>query len=64
MPVAFSADALSQTAAAQPEATSIRGLEAEDNAAWEAWNQIRSLCNYSPRLSLSESTRATQPHPR
>lgn len=23
---------------------------------WEAWNTIRGLCGYSPRLTLSESS--------
>lgn len=26
----------------------------DDPATWEAWNTIRSICGYSPRLSLSE----------
>ena len=26
-------------------------------ATWEMWDTIRSICNYNPRLTLSESSR-------
>lgn len=27
--------------------------EVDQCETWEAWNTIRSMCNYSPRLSVS-----------
>ena len=35
--------------------TSVRSPDGDLNATWEMWDVIRSICDYNPRLSLSET---------